>query len=426
MEAGILTLDDFRVVGKTVILRVDINSPIDRSTGELADDNRIRKSLPTIRELSDAGAKTVILAHQGDIEDYHNLVSLEPHSRRLAELLARPVTFLDDIAGPSAREQIRSLKDGELLLLNNVRYLTEEVSTFVNYVKLSPADLARTWLVRSLAPLADYFVCEAFAAAHRYSPSLIGFAEVLPSAGGRLLVQELSALSKLKEEPVHPCIFLLGGARPADAFSMMEYVLEQGAADVVLTSGLVGEIMLLAKGYALGEQTESLIRDKGLWSFVENSKGLLSRFPDKIWTPLDVAYVADETRHECDIQELPLPYLLVDIGEKTVQKYCQAIQHAATIFINGPAGVYEKPQSAFGTESLWKAATEAKGFSVIGGGDSVAAAKHFGVREKFGYVCTAGGGMVRFLSGQPLPVIDALRRAAQRYSVQQEALHAIH
>ena len=223
MESGILTLDDFELRDKTVLLRVDINSPIDHRTGGLADDNRIRKSVPAIRELAEAGARTAILAHQGDTEDYRSLVSLAPHAERLAELLGRPVGFVADVCGPAAIARIRALQSGELVLLDNVRYLTEEVSTFVNYVKLTPQDMAGTWLVRSLAPLADLFVCEAIAAAHRSAPSLVGLAEVLPAAGGRLFIDELKALTRIKESPAQPCVYLLGGSRIADAFSCPLY-----------------------------------------------------------------------------------------------------------------------------------------------------------------------------------------------------------
>lgn len=414
MEAGILTLDDFAFGGKTVILRVDINSPIDPQTQRISNDNRIRKSVPTVQELAAAGARIVMLAHQGDTEDYQNLISLEEHAERLTALLGRPVGFVDDIVGPAALERVRALRDGEILLLNNVRYLTEEVSTFVNFVKLTPAQLAKTWLVRKLAPLADYYVCEAFAAAHRYSPSLVGFAEILPAAAGRLFMEEFGALARVKETPEHPCVYVLGGARIADAFSMMKQVLSEGAADMVLTSGLTGEVMTLAKGYRLGEPTERLIEDKGLSGFVSAARELLSAYGDRILTPVDFA-IDDGGRKEVSLDDLPVPHLLVDIGEKTIARYGEVIQQAATIFVNGPAGVYEKPVSAKGTERLWNVIADAPGYSVIGGGDSVAAGAKFGVLERMGYVCTSGGGMVRFLSGQELPVVTALRRAAQRY-----------
>jgi phosphoglycerate kinase len=421
MEAGILTLDDFDFCDKTVILRVDINSPIDQTTGGLADDNRIRKSLPTIRELADAGARIAILAHQGDTEDYRSLVSLAPHAERLAELLDRPVGFVADVCGPAAVERVRALQNGDLLLLENVRYLTEEVSTFVDYVKLTPEEMTRTWLVRSLAPLANLFVCEAIAAAHRSAPSLVGFAEALPAAGGRLFVDELGALTRIKESPAQPCIFLLGGSRIADAFSMMEQVLKEGTAHRVLTSGLTGEVMLLALGHRLGKPSEQLIRDKGLGSFIDKARALLDAYGERILHPTDFAVDAcpepgrrNSGRVELALDDLPSDRLLVDIGPATIARYVEEIRRAATIFVNGPAGVYEQAVSAVGTEQLWTAVADAPGYSVIGGGDSVAAAKRFGVRERMGYVCTSGGGMVRFLSGQALPVVDALRRAARR------------
>ncbi|MDX9829794.1 MAG: phosphoglycerate kinase [Anaerolineae bacterium] len=421
MESGILTLDDFELRDKTVLLRVDINSPIDHRTGGLADDNRIRKSVPAIRELAEAGARTAILAHQGDTEDYRSLVSLAPHAERLAELLGRPVGFVADVCGPAAIARIRALQSGELVLLDNVRYLTEEVSTFVNYVKLTPQDMAGTWLVRSLAPLADLFVCEAIAAAHRSAPSLVGLAEVLPAAGGRLFVDELKALTRIKESPAQPCVYLLGGSRIADAFSMMEQVLHQGTAHRVLTSGLTGEVMLMALGRCLGERTEGLIRDKGLEPFVARARSLLEAHGERILYPSDFA-VDRGGRVEIGVEELPAAELLVDIGSETVARYVAEIEQAATIFVNGPAGIYEQPASAEGTRALWTAVADAPGYSVIGGGDSVAAAGRFGVRERMGYVCTAGGGMVRFLSGQELPVVEALRRAARRHkAAEQEA-----
>jgi len=421
VESGILTLDDFELRDKTVLLRVDINSPIDHRTGGLADDNRIRKSVPAIRELAEAGARTAILAHQGDTEDYRSLVSLAPHAERLAELLGRPVGFVADVCGPAAIARIRALQSGELVLLDNVRYLTEEVSTFVNYVKLTPQDMAGTWLVRGLAPLADLFVCEAIAAAHRSAPSLVGLAEALPAAGGRLFVDELKALTRIKESPAQPCVYLLGGSRIADAFSMMEQVLHQGTAHRVLTGGLTGEVMLMALGRCLGERTEGLIRDKGLEPFVARARSLLETYGERILYPSDFA-VDRGGRVEIGVEELPAAELLVDIGSETVARYVAEIEQAATIFVNGPAGIYEQRASAEGTRALWTAVADAPGYSVIGGGDSVAAAGQFGVRERMGYVCTAGGGMVRFLSGQELPVVEALRRAARRQkAAEQEA-----
>ena len=195
---------------------------------------------------------------------------------------------------------------------------------------------------------------------------------------------------------------------------MMEFVLKNGTADAILTSGLTGEIMLLAQGYQLGSVTEDLIRDKGLWPFVEESKKLLAEYGDKILYPSDLAYVVDGERVEINIDELPTEHLLVDVGEETIERYSQIVQDAETLFINGPIGVYEQEASAKGTDRLWHAVVDAPGYSVIGGGDSVASAKYFGVAERMDYVCTAGGGMVRFMSGRVLPVVEALQKAAER------------
>ena len=411
---GILTLDDFDYKGKTTICRVDINSPLDPNTKAIVDDNRIVKSLPTIQELKDRRARLVLLAHQGDTLDYQNLIGLNQHAEMLSDLLHDRVGFIDDIAGPAAREAVRKVQEGEILLLDNVRYLTEEVSTFVDYVKLTFAEQAQTYLVRNLAPLADLYVGEAFAAAHRSAPSLVGFPEVLPAAGGRLFIEEFSAMSRVKESPERPCVYVLGGAKISDAFAMMREVLSQGAADYVLTSGLTGEVMLLAGGKKLGKASEQHIKDRGLEKFIAPARELLDNFGDKLHYPIDVA-VDRNGRVEIDVKDLPVDELIVDIGHKTVEKYTAIIEQARTIFVNGPAGIYEQEVSRYGTESLWNAIADAPGYSVIGGGDSVAACKRFGVKDRMGYVCTSGGGLIRFLSGKELPVVTALREAAKRW-----------
>lgn len=414
MELNILTMDDFNFKNKTVILRPDINSPINHDTGKLADDNRIRMSLPTIRELTSKGAKVVILAHQGDIEDYRSLVDLNLHAERISELLGHPVGFIDDVCGPAAVEHIKMLKPGELLILNNVRYLMEEVSTFLKYVKLTPEQICKARLVRNLAPLADIYVNDAIAAAHRFTPSLVGFAEVLPAVGGRLFVDEYRSLFRVKENPNHPCVFMLGGSRIADAFSMMEVVLAGGTADYVLTSGLNGEVMLLAKNYKLGAPTEQLIANRGLNPYIERAKHLLDRYGDKILYPTDLV-VEENGRKVLTLDDLPSDKLLVDVGEMTIQSYSQVVAEAETIFFNGPVGIYEKPVSAEGTRRILGAIANSAGYSVLGGGDSVAASERFGIREHLSYVCTSGGAMVRFLSGQELPVVEALIRAKARF-----------
>ncbi len=409
---NIATLDDLDVQGQVVLLRVDINSPIDRATGKINDDNRLNMSLPTIADLADAGARVVIIAHQGDTLDYHNLVSLREHADRLSEKLDREVGFIDDVAGPAAREAIAALADGEILLLENIRILTEEVSTFEGAVKLTPAEMTNTYLVRNLAPLVDIYVNDAFAAAHRNAPSMVAFQELLPTAGGRLLIDEVTALSGLAESPPRPCVFLLGGLKISDAFSMMEKVLADGTADTILTTGITANVMLLAGGADLGAPTEAFINDRSLEVFIPRAEELLAAYGDRIEVPTDFAYDDDGERREIDAGSLPVDELLVDVGSKTVARYVNAIGGAATIFVNGPAGVYESAAGEFGTRSLWEAVAAADGKSVIGGGDTVASARRFVDPEDISFISTGGGALIRFLSGQSLPLLDAMEKAA--------------
>ena len=411
----ITSLDDVEVRGQTVLLRPDINSPIDRETGKIVSENRIDKSLPTIRDLADAGARLVIIAHQGDTLDYHNLVSLEEHADKLAAKLGREVKFIDDVAGPAARAAIRELTDGEILLLENIRILTEEVSTFENAVKLTPEEMTRTYLVRNLAPLVDLYVNDAFAAAHRNAPSLVGFQELVPSAGGRLLVDEVNSLSSVAEDPARPCLFVLGGLKISDAFSMMAKVLRDGTADSVITSGVTANVMLWARGVDIGEPSKKFITDRSLDSFLPQAKEWQQEFGDRILVPTDVAVEGDSgERIELQVGELPTDRLIIDIGSETIERYESMIQDAATIFVNGPAGVYESAAGEPGTRRLWEAVAASPGKSVIGGGDTVASAGRFVDLNDIGFVSTAGGALVRFISGQSLPMLEAMQRAAAR------------
>ncbi len=411
----ITSLDDVEVRGRTVLLRPDINSPIDGETGKIVNENRINKSLPTIADLAAAGARLVIIAHQGDTLDYHNLVSLEEHAGKLTAKLGREVKFIDDVAGPAARAAIQALQDGEILLLDNIRILTEEVSTFENAVKLTPEQMTKTYLVRNLAPLVDLYVNDAFAAAHRNAPSLVGFQELVPAAGGRLLVDEVNSLSSVAEDPARPCLFVLGGLKISDAFSMMAKVLRDGTADSVVTSGVTANVMLWGGGVDIGEPSKKFITDRSLDSFLPQATEWQKEFGDRIQVPSDVAVAGDNgERVELQVSDLPTDRLIIDIGSETIARYESMIQAAATIFVNGPAGVYESAAGEPGTRRLWEAVAAAPGKSVIGGGDTVASAGRFVDLDDIGFVSTGGGALVRFISGQPLPMLEAMQRAAAR------------
>ncbi len=408
------SIDDFDYESKTVLLRVDINSPIDPDTRKIVNENRIQKSLPTIRKLLNKNAKLAIIAHQGDTLDYQNLISLEEHAGKLSSYLNEDVVYIDDVAGPAAQDRVRNLQPGQAALLGNLRYLSEEISTFENAVKLEPNEMLDTYLVRGLAPLIDFYVNDAFAAAHRNAPSMVAFQEIKPTAAGDLLFDEVSALSKVMLDPEHPSVFVLGGAKISDAFGMMKQVLESGTADKIVTCGVTGEVFLMAKGYRLGSKKEKFLADRNLDVFVNDAKSYLGDFADRIELPVDLAYGKDGERREIEIKDLPIDEMFMDIGKNTIANYEQAIAGARTLFVNGPAGVYEEPIFSNGTAAIWNAVASSDGYSVIGGGDTVTAATRFVNLNQVDYVCTAGGAMVRYLSGKKLPLIMAMEKAYER------------
>ncbi len=415
MKHGINTLDDLDVAGKVVLCRVDINSPIDPASGELRDTTRLQGCTSTARELSAKGARLVLLSHQGGDLEYHNYASTEPHAAVLTELVGRPVRFIDDVCGPAARAAIAALEPGQILLLDNVRFMAEELTLFETKLALTPEQQARTLVVRTLAPLADLYVCDAFAAAHRSQPTLVGFERLLPSAMGRLFEKEYEHLARLREEPARPCVFVLGGTKIQEAFPMMAAALHDGVVDTILTAGLVANVMLLAQGVDIGEPSLEFIRASQLERFIAESERLLAEHGDKIVLPTDLAFARDGERIEVPTAMMPVAELLADIGHETAAAYAGAIAAAGTVFVNGPAGIFERPETELGTRMLWEAMASSQAFSALGGGDSITAMNAFGLGGRFDYVCTAGGAMVQFLSGKPMPVIEALKDAAVRF-----------
>jgi phosphoglycerate kinase len=413
------SIDDVALKGKTVLFRPDINSPIDPATKKIVNTNRLEKAAPTLTHLLEGGAKVAIIAHQGDTLDYQNLIPLSEHASILSSLTGRTVTYLDDVCGPKAIETVKALKEGEAVLLGNLRYLSEEITAFEKEVKLAPQEMQSTWLVRSLAPLFDLYVNDAFAAAHRSSPSMVAFQEVLPTAGGKQLVAEYTALSNVASHPIHPCIFVLGGGKISDAFGMMKHVLANNTADKILCGGITALVMLLAQNKELGQRTRTFLQDRDLTHFIDEARELLAVWPDRFVTPLDLAYEKDGERFESDVLEIVerdelQTKLFPDLGSKSIELYKTEIAKAGSVFVNGPAGVYEDSRWERATKEIWKAIAACNAYTVIGGVDTITAATKFTNLEDYSYVCTAGGAMVRFLSGKKLPLILAMEKAWER------------
>jgi phosphoglycerate kinase len=408
--AKYLTIDDVKVKDKVVLVRVDFNSPVDPETKKVLDDTRIRAhGETTIKELAEKGAKVVVLAHQGRKGD-PDFIPLKQHAEILSKVLGKPVKYIDDVFGEKAQKAIKELKSGEILVLDNVRNFAGETK------EGKPEDHAKTELVKTLAPLADLFVNDAFAAAHRAHVSMVGFTAVLPSVAGRIMERELKSLSKVLENPEKPCVYVLGGAKADDSLEISKYVLENGIADHVLTGGVVGQVFLAAKDIDLGKPNMDFLKEKNLTDLLPGIKELMKKYTEKIKTPKDLAAEVDGKRKEISVDDLPVNYPTFDIGPKTVEEYSKIIRKAKSIVVSGPMGVYERAEFAFGTQKIFEEIANSKAFSLAGGGHTIAALQEFGLSNKISYVSTAGGALIEFLMGKKLPGVVALEKAAARKS----------
>jgi len=399
------TLDDFDFNSKSVLLRVDINCPLNQKTLEVEDDNRIRQVLPTLKELLSKGAKVAILAHQGRPGDW-DFVPLDKHAQILTSLLGKEVRYVDDIFGEEAVTAIRSLPPGEAIVLKNVRELPYEQD------KKTMEEHAKSELVVKLAPLFDVFVNDAFGAAHRPHCSLIGFAAALPSAAGRLMEKELQALKTVFENPARPSVFILGGAKFSESIKVVDRVLGKRIADWVILVGVTGNAFLKARGVKLGEPSEKFLEMTP--EDLEAAKKVLLEKGERIILPLDVAIEIDCRRRDILVGDLPQDHPVLDIGKGSMDKFARVINGAGTVFMSGPAGMVEKDLFGEGTKELMLAATSSRAYTVLGGGHTAGAAEKFKLLKKFSYVSTGGGALETYLLGKPLPVVEALKAAHGR------------
>ncbi|MFQ6075571.1 MAG: phosphoglycerate kinase [Candidatus Bathyarchaeia archaeon] len=402
-----LTMDDFDFKDKTVLVRVDFNSPLDPETKRILDDTRIRRHARTLEELSEKGAKVVVMAHQGR-PGSPDFSTLEQHAQVLAEILGKRVEYVDDIFGDKAKDAIRGLRSGEILILENVRAWKDERA------KKKAEEHAESDLVQNLAPLADIYINDAFAAAHRAHASLVGFTPVLPSAAGRVMERELDALGRVARAEERPCVYVLGGAKADDAAAITDYVLTKGTADYVLTGGVIANLFLHAAGHNLGDRNIKYLEKEELIQFVPKIQELLKRFDGKILLPEDLAVEAEGRREEIALKDLPTEHPIYDIGSETIKAYSRLLMKAKIVVLNGPVGVYENDEFLAGTDGVFGAVARKDVFSVAGGGHTVSAIEKLGLTEKFSYISTGGGALMRFLMGKVLPCVEALERAAAR------------
>jgi phosphoglycerate kinase len=392
-----LTIAQLDLSGRRVFVRADLNAPLDGGT--VTDDTRLRGVVPTIQHARKAGAAVVLASHLGRPKGkVAPEFSLRPIADRLQSLLDQPVELAPDCVGPAPLARARSLAPGQVLLLENLRFHPEEEANDDGFA-------------RSLAELADCYVNDAFAAAHRAHASIAAITKHLqPAAAGLLMQQELTALGRILESPERPLVAILGGAKVSDKLTLVEHLLEK--VDALLIGGGMAFTFLRALGHAVGR---SLVEADQLET-ARRTLDAARRRGVALVLPLDAVVAAglESTRSRTvGIREIPADQMGLDIGPRTVERFTAALSGARTIVWNGPMGVFERPAFAAGTLALARAVAGASAFTVIGGGDTVAAVSQAGVTEQIGYISTAGGAFLEFLEGRKLPGVEALTDATR-------------
>ncbi|HVP22642.1 MAG TPA: phosphoglycerate kinase [Conexivisphaerales archaeon] len=396
-----LTLEDLSPEGKTILIRADINTPVDPKTGALIERMRIEEAAITLRDLGKS--KLVLCSHQGRVgrDDY---IPLEQHAVALTETLGKKVEFIDDIYGPYARKRIAELNPGEILLLDNLRFSAEEANEY------QPEAAAKTQIVHKLSTSFDAFVLDAFPTAHRAHPSVVGFPQFLPTAGGRLVIKELKAVNRIQQIAKGPFTAVLGGSKVSDRIEAMGALIENKRADSVLLTGVAGLAFLKAAGKLktnLGLEKEEAV--------VEKAARLMRTYPEVFLLPDDLAIEKDGERYEVPVDSVTPTDKTYDIGGRTISKYEKIIRSSGTVFMSGPAGAFERKGFGVGTEELLRIMATSYGTTIVSGGHLSTALKLFNIHSWIDHVSSAGGALILYLAGKKLPLIESLNYSAKRY-----------
>ena len=397
----LLTLDDFELKGKTIFLRVDMNCPINPETMEISGTKRIEEATETINAIKDA--KIVVASHQGRVgnKDY---TGMQKHGEVLEKFLNRKIKYVQDVIGTSAQNEIKNMKDGDILLLDNLRLCAEE-----NY-EFSPEAASKTIMVQRLSKLFNLCVLDSFPSAHRSHPSLVGFPHVLPACAGKILEREVKNLDEIMTVAKAPHVIVLGGSKVSDRLEAIKLLIKKGRADNVLLTGLIGNVFMRAQG-----RIRSPLGIKREEEIVAMAHELIGEYPDVFSTPVDVALNKDGERVEIDVRDLGKEDTIYDLGPNTVEHYKKLISGAGTVFISGPPGYFEKEQFSFGTKSILEAVTNSMATTIVSGGHLTSALKKYGLADKINHISTAGGALVLYLTGEKLPMIESLEEAAKRF-----------
>ena len=387
------TVRDINVTGKKVLVRVDFNVPLDKKTGEITDDTRIKAALPTIKHLIGHKARVILCSHLGRPKGVTPELSLKPVAQRLAKLLGKPVQTADDCVGPKAEAAAAVLKDGDVLLLENLRFHEEEE-------KNDPA------FAKSLASLAELYVNDAFGTAHRAHASTAGVTKYLPSVAGLLMEKELEYLGKALADPKRPFTMIVGGAKVSDKITMLENILPK--VDAMVIGGGMANTFLKAQGHDVGK---SKVEDEQL----DFARGLMAKAKEKgvhLLLPTDAVaaekFDAASPSQTVSVDKVPKDWQMLDIGPETVKRFSDEIKKSHTVVWNGPVGVFEFPAFAKGTRAIASLLATLSATTIIGGGDTAAAVEQQGLAGKMTHVSTGGGASLEFLEGKTLPGVAAL------------------
>lgn len=389
-------MDDFDFYGKRVLIRVDLNSPVEN--GKVIFNERFVEHGRTIEELVEKNAKIIVLSHQGR-RGRDDFISLRQHGEILSKMIGRNVKFVDDVYGRKALREIGKLGKGEILLLENVRFLKEET------MNLSAEEHAKGDFVRILSENADIFINDAFSVCHRSHASVVGFPVVMDSCIGRVLEKELNALKRI--EMRRNALFVTGGNKVIDVVRVLENMFEMEELDKVLTGGLVANFFLHLEGFDLGKvNIESLKEFEGIFDV---GRRILREHGNKIHLPKDLALDCG-FRKEIKIEDLPVEEKILDVGRESANKYADIIENSELVIFKGPLGLYEKKGFEIATKIVLGAMKRCGGFTIIGGGNSTDALKKLGFRkEEFSHVSLGGGALITYLSGKRLPGLEVLK-----------------
>ncbi len=399
------TLQNVETHGKTVLLRVDFNSPIDPSSNTILDDKRFREHVPTIQALEDA--KVVVLTHQSR-PGKKDFTTLAAHADKLERLLGMAVTYVDDIFGGCAKRAVSEAHPGDVVLLENVRFSSEE------NLNLTPEEGAKTHLVRKLSSMADLFIYDAFGTAHRSQPTITGLPFAMKTVAGLLMEKEVKMLSKVFTSAPKPVTFVLGGTKLDDSMAVAENVLTNGTVDKAIIIGAVANAFYTAKGIDIGEPSKNLIHTLGYDREVEHAKCILDKYSDRVILPEFVAVKQKDERREYPITKIPKDCPIMDMGSESIGVISDVLKSSGTVVMNGPAGVFEDVNFAAGTFEVLHAASNAE-FTICGGGHTAAVIEKLGLASKYSHLSTGGGACIEFLTGKKLPAIDAIEKSWEKF-----------